>query len=207
MGYHGDLDFSLYIVVKVHCKLHVAEREDRMPKRWSKEEGAAAADRLSRSHRHIQDMIIFGNCAPERVELLLEALDAFMTGNLEGIMTSDERIMLVRETVVNVITAVKPKKALEGDIVDEALLEIPLREIKSECLKPQVRHALMTPGLTHIGQLVQLEDRHLVRIRNIGKSRLTEIELFLSQIGLSLNMSLRDDLKNKYPLPKKMCLG
>lgn len=115
-----------------------------------------------------------------------------------GLMTAIST-ELRSETYLMLITSIIKlmKKQLDKDPVDKHREH--LREklnMSVDTLKFSVRltNSFDYNGVTKIGQLVQMKRWQLAKWRNIGATSLDEIEDKLSQMGLSLDMTIAPDI-------------
>jgi len=93
------------------------------------------------------------------------------------------------ETVVAEVT----EEVLEEEAVDEELVEklkIPIQELE---LSVRASNCLESAKVEMVGQLVEMTDADLLKIRSFGKTSLREIKRKLADIGLSLGMTGIDD--------------
>jgi DNA-directed RNA polymerase subunit alpha len=82
------------------------------------------------------------------------------------------------------------EKGPEEEAIDEELakkLSIPIQELE---LSVRASNCLESVKLETVGQLVQMTDAELLKIRSFGKTSLREIKRKLADIGLSLGMSV-----------------
>jgi DNA-directed RNA polymerase subunit alpha len=92
---------------------------------------------------------------------------------------------LGEETIAEEITVEEVSE--EG--VDEELLkklDIPLRELE---LSVRAGNCLESAKVETVGQLVEMTEADLLKIRSFGKTSLREIKRKLADIGLSLGMT------------------
>ena len=93
------------------------------------------------------------------------------------------------ETVVSEIA----EQAEEAEPIDEELarkLEMPIQELE---LSVRASNCLESVKVETVGQLVQMNDSELLKIRSFGKTSLREIKRKLADIGLSLGMADTDE--------------
>jgi DNA-directed RNA polymerase subunit alpha len=93
------------------------------------------------------------------------------------------------QTVVGEIA----EKGPEEEAIDEELakkLSIPIQELE---LSVRASNCLESVKLETVGQLVQMTDADLLKIRSFGKTSLREIKRKLADIGLSLGMNVPTD--------------
>ena len=85
-----------------------------------------------------------------------------------------------------------------GDILDteenRELLERLARPIDDLDLSVRSRHCLDSENIRTVGELVQRSEAELLKVRNFGKTSLTEIQKKLTTMDLSLGMDLPPDL-------------
>ncbi|NIP25836.1 MAG: DNA-directed RNA polymerase subunit alpha [Phycisphaerae bacterium] len=89
------------------------------------------------------------------------------------------------ETVAAEIT----EKVLEEEAIDEEMaekLKIPIQELE---LSVRASNCLESVKVETVGQLVEMTDADLLKIRSFGKTSLREIKRKLADIGLSLGMT------------------
>jgi DNA-directed RNA polymerase subunit alpha len=82
------------------------------------------------------------------------------------------------------------EKGPEEEAIDEELakkLSIPIQELE---LSVRASNCLESVKLETVGQLVQMTDADLLKIRSFGKTSLREIKRKLADIGLSLGMNV-----------------
>lgn len=88
------------------------------------------------------------------------------------------------------IVAVPVTEEAEEDRVDEELakkLSIPIQELE---LSVRASNCLESVKVETVGQLVQMTDADLLKIRSFGKTSLREIKRKIADVGLSLGMKL-----------------
>jgi DNA-directed RNA polymerase subunit alpha len=87
------------------------------------------------------------------------------------------------------VTTQIAKEVPEEEVVDEELVEklkIPIQELE---LSVRASNCLESVKMEMVGQLVEMTDADLLKIRSFGKSSLREIKRKLADIGLSLGMT------------------
>jgi len=87
------------------------------------------------------------------------------------------------------VTTQIAKEVPEEEVVDEELVEklkIPIQELE---LSVRASNCLESVKMETVGQLVEMTDADLLKIRSFGKSSLREIKRKLADIGLSLGMT------------------
>jgi len=87
------------------------------------------------------------------------------------------------------VTTQIAKEVPEEKVVDEELVEklkIPIQELE---LSVRASNCLESVKMEMVGQLVEMTDADLLKIRSFGKSSLREIKRKLADIGLSLGMT------------------
>ena len=76
----------------------------------------------------------------------------------------------------------------------KALLEVLRRPIDDLDLSVRSRHCLDSENIRTVGELVQRTEADLLKVRNFGKTSLTEIQKKLTSMELALGMDLPDGL-------------
>jgi DNA-directed RNA polymerase subunit alpha len=92
---------------------------------------------------------------------------------------------LGEETVAEQITP----EEVEEEVVDEELLkklDMPIQELE---LSVRASNCLESVKVDTVGQLVEMEEAELLKIRSFGKTSLREVKRKLADIGLSLGMT------------------
>jgi len=98
---------------------------------------------------------------------------------------------LGEETIVDEVA--EEKDILEEETVDEELVEklkIPIAELE---LSVRANNCLESAKIETVGQLVNMNEPDLLKIRSFGKTSLREIKRKLADIGLSLGMTITDN--------------
>jgi len=98
---------------------------------------------------------------------------------------------LGEETIVDEVA--EEKDILEEETVDEELVEklkIPIAELE---LSVRANNCLESAKIETVGQLVNMNEPDLLKIRSFGKTSLREIKRKLADIGLSLGMTVADN--------------
>jgi len=88
------------------------------------------------------------------------------------------------------VVAAPVAEEAEEDRVDEELakkLSIPIQELE---LSVRASNCLESVKVETVGQLVQMTDADLLKIRSFGKTSLREIKRKIADIGLSLGMKV-----------------
>jgi len=88
------------------------------------------------------------------------------------------------------VVAAPVTEEAEEDRMDEELakkLSIPIQELE---LSVRASNCLESMKVEMVGQLVQMTDADLLKIRSFGKTSLREIKRKIADIGLSLGMKL-----------------
>lgn len=103
----------------------------------------------------------------------------------------------IRKNKVSVKPPVKPK--IEPEPEPEPVKEVPLleRSIVAFGLSPRSANCLGREGITTVGDLLERSHDDLVKVRNLGKKSIIEIETKLEELGLQLSDSESQDNKGK----------
>ncbi len=91
---------------------------------------------------------------------------------------------------------IEPVAAVEEDSERSALRETLSRPIDELDFSVRSRHCLDSENIQTIGDLVSRTEADLLKVRNFGKTSLTEIHKKLENLNLSLGMTGIDDLVN-----------
>ena len=81
-------------------------------------------------------------------------------------------------------------------VEDQELLDKLYRSVNELELSVRAVNCLNTAQIRLIGQLVEKEESEMLKYRNFGKKSLMEIKSKLAELGLSLGMGLRDEIKH-----------
>ena len=98
---------------------------------------------------------------------------------------------LGEETIVDEVA--EEKDILEEETVDEEMVEklkIPIAELE---LSVRANNCLESAKIETVGQLVNMNEPDLLKIRSFGKTSLREIKRKLADIDLSLEMTIADN--------------
>lgn len=78
---------------------------------------------------------------------------------------------------------------------DQELLEKLLRSVNNLELSVRAKNCLSNAEISVVGELVEKNESELLKFRNFGKKSLDEIKSSLEQLGLSLGMSLKEEVR------------
>jgi len=88
-----------------------------------------------------------------------------------------------------------PSAGLNDD--EKELLEKLKREVSGLELSVRAVNCLNSANIQYLGELVEKSESQMLRFRNFGRKSLSEIKEKLSELGLSLEMNLADNVKDE----------
>ena len=95
------------------------------------------------------------------------------------------------ETIIDTVT--ETEAALKEEALDEKLAEklsTPVAELE---LSVRANNCLESAKIQTVGQLIEMTEADLLKIRSLGKTSLREIKRKLADMGLSLAMTGEDN--------------
>ena len=80
---------------------------------------------------------------------------------------------------------------------DRALLQKLTKNVNDLDLSVRSVNCLNSENIHYVGELVQRSESQMLKYRNFGKKSLTEIKEKLQEMGLSLEMTLKDNVNEE----------